>query len=134
MLSSAKLQISLSTTKKKISLIKILNKSGPKIEPCGTPIRMFNQLLNFDPSLTLCFLDFRLKSICVLLLTKWSDWFDLSKHLRKRLPENQIGIFWNASGWKYNLTTLKNLLPSKSRFYCYLIAFFSDYQVRDKGC
>ena len=35
-LSSAKLQISLFSTSKKISLMKILNNSGPSTDPCGT--------------------------------------------------------------------------------------------------
>ena len=36
-LSSAKLQISDFSMKKKILLMKILNNSGPNIEPCGIP-------------------------------------------------------------------------------------------------
>ena len=36
-LSSAKLQISDFSMKKKISLMNILNSRGPNIEPCGTP-------------------------------------------------------------------------------------------------
>ena len=37
-LSSAKLQIFVFSIKRKRSLINMLNKNGPKIEPCGTPL------------------------------------------------------------------------------------------------
>ena len=50
-LSSAKLQISEFSTKKKISLMNTLNNSGPSIEPWG--------ILLAEPTLVLCFLKLR---------------------------------------------------------------------------
>ena len=44
-LSSAKLQISDVSTKKKISLMKILNNNGPNIEPCGIPQQIPDYLI-----------------------------------------------------------------------------------------
>ena len=44
-LSSAKLQISDFSTKKKISLMNILNNSAPNIEPCGIPRQIPHNLL-----------------------------------------------------------------------------------------
>ena len=41
-LSSAKLHISVFTINKNKSLIKMLNISGPKIDPCGTPNKILN--------------------------------------------------------------------------------------------
>ena len=55
-LSSAKLQISHSWIKDSKSFIKILNKIGPNIDPCGTPTINSNHLLNDEPIRTQCFL------------------------------------------------------------------------------
>ena len=48
-LSSAKLQISHFKTKKNKSLMKILNKSGPRIDPWGIPQIIFHHSLNTEP-------------------------------------------------------------------------------------
>ena len=53
-LSSAQLNNEHFSEKKKISLIKILNKRGPSIEPCGTPRSTSSQLLLWSHMLTLC--------------------------------------------------------------------------------
>ena len=53
-LSSAKLQISVFSTNHNISFKKILKSNGPRIEPCGTPRRIFNHELKVESSLTLC--------------------------------------------------------------------------------
>ena len=53
---SAKLQISDFSTKKKISLINILNNSGPNIEPWGIPRLISDHLLYEEPILVLCLL------------------------------------------------------------------------------
>ena len=58
-LSSAKLQISDFPTKKEIPLIKILDNSGPNIEPWGIPRQISDHLLNEEPTLVLCFLKLR---------------------------------------------------------------------------
>ena len=39
-----------------ISLIKILEKRGPKIEPCGTPVMILWYLLKLSSIFVLCFL------------------------------------------------------------------------------
>ena len=52
-LSSAKLQISDFSTKKKISLINILNNSGPNIEPWGITRQISDHLLYEGPTLVL---------------------------------------------------------------------------------
>ena len=44
-LSSAKLWIEEDSMKKKRSLIEKSNRSGPTIEPCGTPVMIFSKLL-----------------------------------------------------------------------------------------
>ena len=44
-LSSAKLWIGEGSMKKKRSLIQKSNRSGPTIEPCGTPVMIFSKLL-----------------------------------------------------------------------------------------
>ena len=58
-LSSAKLQISDFSTKKKISLMNILNNSGPNIEPWGIPWQISDHLLYEEPTLGLCLLKLR---------------------------------------------------------------------------
>ena len=58
-LSSVKLEISDFSTKKKISLINILNNSGPNIEPWGIPRQISDHLLHEEPTLVLCFLKLR---------------------------------------------------------------------------
>ena len=58
-LSSAKLQISDFSAKKKISFMNILNNSGPSIEPWGIPQQMLDHLLYEEPTLVLCFLKLR---------------------------------------------------------------------------
>ena len=58
-LSSAKLQISDFYTKKKISLMNILNNSGPNIEPRGIPPQISDHLLYEGPTLVLCLLKLR---------------------------------------------------------------------------
>ena len=58
-LSSAKLQISNFSRKKKISLINILNNSGLNIEPWGIPRQILDHLLYEEPTLVLCFLKLR---------------------------------------------------------------------------
>ena len=55
-LSSARLQISDFSVKKKISLMNILNSSGPNIEPCGIPQQISDHLLYGEPTKVLCFL------------------------------------------------------------------------------
>ena len=55
----AKLQISDFSTKKEISLINILNKSGPNIEPCGIPRETSDHFLYKEPIAVLCFLKLR---------------------------------------------------------------------------
>ena len=55
-LSSAKLQISDFSTKKKISL---MSKSGPNIEPWGIPQQISDHVLFEEPTLVLCFLRLR---------------------------------------------------------------------------
>ena len=54
-LSSAKLQISDFYTKKKISLMNILNNSGPNIEPWAIPRQISDHLHYEEPTLVLCF-------------------------------------------------------------------------------
>ena len=44
-LSSAKLQISYSSTENRISLMNILNNNGPNIEPCDIPVLIPDHLL-----------------------------------------------------------------------------------------
>ena len=44
-LSSAKLQISYSSTENRISLMNILNNNGPNIEPCDIPVFISDHLL-----------------------------------------------------------------------------------------
>ena len=51
--------IVLSSAKKKILLMNILNKSGPNIEPCGIPRQISDHLLYEEPTLVLCFLKLR---------------------------------------------------------------------------
>ena len=58
-LSSVKLEISDFSTKKKISLINILNNSGPNREPCGIAQEISDHLLYEKPTLGLCFLKLR---------------------------------------------------------------------------
>ena len=58
-LSSAKLQISNLSMKKKISLMNILNKSGPNIESWRIPRQISDHLLYEEPTLVLCFLKLR---------------------------------------------------------------------------
>ena len=58
-LSSAKLQISDFTTKKKILLMHVLNNNGPNIEPCGIPRQISDHLLYEAPNLVLCFFKIR---------------------------------------------------------------------------
>ena len=58
-LSSAKLQISDFATKKKISLMNILDNHGPNIEPCGIPQQISDHFLYEEPTLVLCFLKLR---------------------------------------------------------------------------
>ena len=53
-LSSAKLQTSDFITLRNKSLINILKRSDPSIEPCGTPMYVSNQELKDDPILILC--------------------------------------------------------------------------------
>ena len=48
--SSPKLQISLSLMKKSKSLIKTLKRIGLSIDPCGTPIIISNHSLNDEPT------------------------------------------------------------------------------------
>ena len=48
---SAKLQNSDFSTKKKISLINILNNNGPNIEPWGIPRQISDHLLYEEPTL-----------------------------------------------------------------------------------
>ena len=45
-----------SLIKKNISLINMLNKSGPRTEPWGTPDVIFSQDLYDEPTLHLCYL------------------------------------------------------------------------------
>ena len=52
----AKLHISEFSTKKKISLMNILNNSGPKIDPWGIPQQVSFHLLYEEPTFVLCFL------------------------------------------------------------------------------
>ena len=58
-LSSAKLQISDFSTKKKISLMNILNNSGPNNEPWVIPQQISDHLLYEEPTLVLYFLKLR---------------------------------------------------------------------------
>ena len=61
-LSSAKLQIADYLTIINISLINILNKIGPKIDPRGIPRKVFDYLLyllSLEPISVLCFLKVR---------------------------------------------------------------------------
>ena len=53
------LQIPDFSTKKKISLLNILNNSGPNIEPWGIPQQISDHLLYEVPTLVLCFLKLR---------------------------------------------------------------------------
>ena len=53
---SAKLRISDFSTKKKISLMDILNNSGPNNEPWGIAWQISDHLLYEEPTLVLCFL------------------------------------------------------------------------------
>ena len=53
-LSSEKLQSSDFITLRKRPLINILKRSGPSIEPCGTPMNISNQELKDDSILVLC--------------------------------------------------------------------------------
>ena len=55
-LSSAKLHMSHSSTKSSRSFMKILNRSGPRIEPWGTPSSIQSLSLRAEPTRTLCFL------------------------------------------------------------------------------
>ena len=55
-LSSTKLQISDFSRKNKISLMNILNNSGPNIEPWGIPWQILDHLLYEEPTLVLSFL------------------------------------------------------------------------------
>ena len=55
-LSSAKLQISDFSTKKKISLMNILNNSSPNIYPWGIPRQISDHLLYGETTLVLFFL------------------------------------------------------------------------------
>ena len=65
-LSSAKFVVEDSLIKKKMSLINMLNKSGPRTEPWGTPDVMLSQELYDEPTLHLCFLLVRkLSNICI---------------------------------------------------------------------
>ena len=59
MLSSAKLRTSDFFTEKDKSLINILNKRGPRIYPCGTPVLISHQKLHDEPILVPCFLRVR---------------------------------------------------------------------------
>ena len=52
--SSAKLQISVSLMKRSKSLIKILKRIGPSIDPCGIPRIISNHSLKDKPTFTLC--------------------------------------------------------------------------------
>ena len=54
-LSSAKLQMSDFKLQKNRSFMNILNKIGPRIEPCGTPSIIFNHSLIDDPIRTRIF-------------------------------------------------------------------------------
>ena len=53
-LSSAKLKISIFSPNHNMPFKKILKSNGPRIEPCGTPRRIFNHDLKVESSLTLC--------------------------------------------------------------------------------
>ena len=55
-LSSAKLQISDFSLKKKISLMNILNNNAPNIESCDIPSQISDHLLYKEPTLVLCLL------------------------------------------------------------------------------
>ena len=55
-LSSAKLQISYFSKKKKLSLMNISNNNESNIEPCGIPQQISCHLLYEEPNLVLCFL------------------------------------------------------------------------------
>jgi hypothetical protein len=46
-------------TKSKISFIKILNITGPRMDPWGTPLYISRRELQTDPILTHCFLPVR---------------------------------------------------------------------------
>ena len=59
MLSSAELHISDFFMEKNKSLINILNKRGPRIDPCGTPILISHQDLDDESVLVHCFLRVR---------------------------------------------------------------------------
>ena len=61
MLSSAKLHASDFFMGKNKSLINILNKLI-WIDPCGTPVLISNQELNYEPILVRCFLRVRLST------------------------------------------------------------------------
>ena len=54
--SSAKLQISVSLMKRSKSLIKTLKRIGPSIDPCGTPKIISNHSLKDEPTIILCYL------------------------------------------------------------------------------
>ena len=58
-LSSAKLQISYFKTKKNKSLMRILSKSRPRIDPWGIPKNFFHHSVNTEPIFVLCFLPLR---------------------------------------------------------------------------
>ena len=58
-LSSAKLWIEEDSMKKKRSLIEKSNRSGPTIEPCGTPVMIFSKLLYVLFIRTHCFRFFK---------------------------------------------------------------------------
>ena len=50
----AKLQTSVSLMKNIRSFEKKVNKAGPNIDPCGTPLRISGYELNVDPVFTCC--------------------------------------------------------------------------------
>ena len=62
-LSSAKLWIEEDSMKKKRSLIEKSNRSGPTIEPCGTPEMIFSKLLYVLLIWTQCFQLFKYEKI-----------------------------------------------------------------------
>ena len=76
-LSSALLEISHFKTKKNKSLMKILNKSGPRIDPWGIPQIIFHHSLNTEPISVLCFLKDSRMQILYLLFNKFYFWFDI---------------------------------------------------------
>ena len=55
MLSSTKLQASDFVMEKNKSFMKILKRSGPRIDPCGTPVLISHHELKDEPVFVLCF-------------------------------------------------------------------------------